>query len=138
MVSKKGVFFIFLLYSFNLCSQEAYLMGFVKDSLQNPLSFANIIAKPKDTTKNLTFVISDEEGRYSLSLKKNNTYTISISYLGFETLDYNITPTQNTSKNFVLKEAKNQLDEVIIELPVTVKQDTIIYNTKYFVTGRRA
>ena len=35
----------------------------------------------------------------------------------------------------MLKEAKNQLDEVVIELPVTVKQDTIIYNTDKFVNG---
>ncbi len=116
-------------------AQTITLKGFVKDSLQNPLNYANVIAKPKDVTKNLTFAITDEEGRYSLQLKKNNEYVISISYLGYETINDTIIPVQNSTKNFILKEAKNQLDEVIIELPVTVKQDTIIYDTKKFVTG---
>jgi hypothetical protein len=116
-------------------AQTVVFKGAVKDSLQNPLSFTNIIAKPKDVTKNMSFAITDEQGRYKLELAKSKTYTISISYIGFKKIEFEITPTQNSTKDFVLKEAKNQLDEVVIELPVTVKQDTIIYNTDKFVNG---
>ena len=124
--------FFLSLYSY---SQKITLKGYIKDSLQNPLSFANVIATPKDITQNLSFSITDEEGRYSLFLKKDNIYAINISFMGYEPVNYIFTPKDKTIKSFVLKEAKNKLDEVIIELPVTVKEDTIIYNTKHFVTG---
>ncbi|QXP72990.1 carboxypeptidase-like regulatory domain-containing protein [Tenacibaculum sp. AHE15PA] len=133
---KRIIFPLLVFIAGSFCNAQTVIFkGTVKDSLQNPLSYANIIAKPKDVTKNMSFAITDEQGRYRLELTKNNTYTISISYLGYEKVDFEITPTENSTKNFVLKEAKNQLDEVVIELPVTVKQDTIIYNTDKFVNG---
>lgn len=132
----KNIFFLFFFFSFLFShGQVVVVKGTIKDSLQNPLSFANVIAKPYKVTENMSFAISDEEGKYRLELKKDNSYTISVSYLGYETTSLEITPKQNTIKNIVLKEAKNQLDEVVIELPVTVKQDTIIYNTDKFVNG---
>ncbi len=133
---KKYIFILLnLTISISTSAQTITFEGTVKDSLQNPLSYTNIIAKPKDVTKNMSFAITDEEGRYRLELSKNKRYMISISYLGYEKIEFEITPIQNTIKNFVLKEAKNQLDEVVIELPVTVKQDTIIYNTDKFING---
>ncbi|VAW19843.1 Putative TonB-dependent receptor, partial [hydrothermal vent metagenome] len=92
-------------------------------------------AKPKEQNLNLAFAITDEEGRYQLKLKKGITYKISIIFMGFKAINLTVTPTKNGSKNFILKEITNQLDEVIIELPVTVKEDTITYNTNKFVTG---
>nr|WP_299032559.1 TonB-dependent receptor [uncultured Tenacibaculum sp.] len=135
-MKKKIVVVVFILF-FSVFSyaQTIVFKGVVKDSLQNSLSFANVIAKPKKATENMSFAISDEEGNYRLELKKDNNYTISVSYLGYETTSFNITSVENTTKHIVLKEAKNQLDEVVIELPVTVKQDTIIYNTDKFVDG---
>ena len=134
---KKKAQYTILIIFFSVFSnaQTIVFKGVVKDSLQNSLSFANVIAKPKKATENMRFAISDEEGNYRLELKKDNNYTISVSYLGYETASFNITPVENTTKHIVLKEAKNQLDEVVIELPVTVKQDTIIYNTDKFVDG---
>lgn len=133
----KKVLLIFLLIAsiFTLNAQKIVFKGIVKDSLQNPLSYTNIIAKPKDITKNMRFAITDEQGRYRLELIKNKSYTIDISYLGYQKIAFEITPTENTLKDFILKEAKNQLDEVVIELPIIVKQDTIIYNTDKFVNG---
>lgn len=39
-------------------AQTITLKGSVKDSLQNPLSYANVLAKPADVSKNLQFSIS--------------------------------------------------------------------------------
>jgi hypothetical protein len=116
-------------------SQTIEIKGVVKDSLQNVLAYANVIAKPVDTAKNLKFAITDEVGNYKLELSKNQNYTISVSYLGYKTANFKFTANSDTTKNFILSEAPNQLKEVTIELPVTVKEDTIIYNTKKFVTG---
>ena len=132
---KKILFFVAIAFNFTINAQTIKLKGFVKDSLQKPLSYANVIAKPKDVSQNLSFAITDEAGNYALILKKDTSYTISISFMGYEPVNYSIIPAKNTTKNFILKEAKNQLDEVVIELPISVKGDTTTYNTKHFVTG---
>jgi hypothetical protein len=121
-----------------LCSgyaQKIVLKGTVKDSLQKPLSYANVIAKPIDKTKNVQFAITDDEGYYKLQFNKGDTIRITISYLGFTTLNYQFVANQSTTKNFVLKASSEQLDEIVIEMPVTVKGDTTIYRTDKFVTG---
>ena len=133
---KKIALFIFLSMSF-FCvkAQTIVLKGIVKDSIQTPLPYANVIAKPLDKAKNLSFAITDDEGYYKLKLLIGETYTISISYIGYETINYTFLASKDIVKNFVVKESKNQLDEIIIELPVTVKGDTTTYNTDKFVTG---
>jgi hypothetical protein len=56
-------FVLFISIPTSLFAQKATLTGTVKDSLQNPLPYANVIAKPKDVSKNLQFAITDNEGR---------------------------------------------------------------------------
>jgi len=60
-------FFICFL-GLNSFSQKVSLSGSVKDSLQTPLPYANVIAKPKDVSKNMQFAITDNEGYYKLLL----------------------------------------------------------------------
>lgn len=133
---KKISFFILFLVVTTAKTQTIKLEGIVKDSLQNPLPFANIIAKPKETAKNMAFAITDEKGRYLLTLQKNNLYTLSVTYMGYQPITTQFTATKNTLKNFTLQETKNKLDEVVIELPVSVKEDTITYNTSKFTNGK--
>lgn len=136
MLYNRIVFYFIIFYSCNLYSQSISLKGFVKDSLENPLTYANVIAKPQGENQNLVFAISDDDGKYSLQLKKGVNYNISVSFMGYESINYVITPVENVTKNFILKETENRLDEVVIQLPVTVKQDTIIYNVKHFITEK--
>jgi len=135
MTKKKIASFLCVFFSIYAFSQTIEIKGVVKDSLQNSLAYANVIAKPADISKNLQFAITDDEGLYKLELTKNDSYTISVSYMGFKTVNFKFTATENSQKNIVLKDAPNQLQEVIIEMPVTVKEDTITYNTSKFVTG---
>ena len=113
---------------------QTTLEGVVMDSLETPLPFANVIAKPQDSINSLQFSITDESGYYKLKFKKGS-YTISASYLGFHTSRFTYDATKNTTHNFILNEQETKLDEVLIDLPVTVKEDTIIYNIQKFVSG---
>ncbi|TCP28158.1 outer membrane receptor protein involved in Fe transport [Tenacibaculum skagerrakense] len=131
----KLLFSVCFLFSLPLIAQKITLSGEVRDSLLTPLTSANIIAKPKDLNQNLSFTVTDDKGRYLLKLDKNKVYTISISFMGYEQINHEIKLTKNTKKDFFLSEAKNQLDEVVIDMPMILKKDTIVYNTKYFVTG---
>ena len=134
MKKKLLIIFVFTISCFSY-AQKVTLTGFVKDSLQNPLPYANVIAKPKDVSKNLQFAITDNDGYYKLLLKQGDTITISISYLGYKPINYKFVPTTNTQKDFILQQSSEQLDEIVIEMPVTVRGDTTIYKTSKFIDG---
>jgi hypothetical protein len=135
MKTKTIFYFIFFFCSSIIYAQEITLSGFVKDSLQNPMPYANVIAKPKDVSKNLQFAITDNEGYYKLLLEKGDTIAISISYLGYKPIDYQFISLKNTNKDFVLQQSSESLDEIIIEMPVTVRGDTTTYKTSKFIDG---
>ena len=126
---------LFLLFAITSYSQKVTLSGTVKDSLQNPLPYANVIAKPKDVSKNLQFAITDNEGYYKLILQKGDSITISISYLGYKPIDYQFEASKSIKKDFILQQSSEQLDEVVIEMPVTVRGDTTTYKTSKFIDG---
>ncbi|PWI28981.1 hypothetical protein DI383_14025 [Flavobacteriaceae bacterium LYZ1037] len=127
------VLLLLLICHFSGFSQVTF-SGVVKDSLQKPLPYANVIAQPQDSLKRMKFSITDEQGRYRLELE-NVAYQVTVSYMGYASYHFEIDTKENTIRNIILKEQDNRLDEVVIELPITVKQDTIIYHTDKFVTG---
>ena len=133
--NKYIIFILFFTFSLGVFAQKVILKGSVKDSLQKPLSYANVIAKPINKSKNSQFTITDNEGSYRFVFQKGDTVTISISYLGYKPIDFQFIATKNTTKDFILESSPEQLDEVVIEMPVTVRGDTTIYRTDKFITG---
>ena len=132
-----------ILYSFvlllttTLTFSQIKMEGLVKDSLNNPLELANVILINKETTALESFAISDENGEYKLSLKKNTTYNLQVSYIGMESISRQIDSKENDiNKDFILSQG-NVLDavELTYEMPVTVSGDTLIYNADSFKTG---
>jgi len=128
---------LFLL--FPIISLSQTLTGTVKDSLDNPLQNANVIAKPLVEKQGLKFAIADHLGRYKLELEKEVPYEVRVSYLGFQeeilTLPVNFTIREYA---FKLKETGQELKEIIINYeyqPVVVKKDTLIYDVKAFTNG---
>ena len=126
---------LLLLFSTQLWSQKITLSGSVKDSLNNAISYANIIAKPRDVSKNLKFSVTDNEGFYKLELTKGDTVNVSISYLGYKTANFQFVASKTIQKNIVLKQSTEQLSAVVIEMPITVKGDTTTYKTEKFLDG---
>ncbi len=117
-------------------AQEVSIKGVIKDSIK-PLSNVNIIAKPFSKGINLSFFITNMDGEYAVSLQKNETYIITVSYLGYKSYSFETEAIKDEIKDIILSEATEQLDEVIIieEIPMIVKKDTIIYDTKAFTDG---
>ncbi len=135
-MSKRLTLFLLIISLETVFAQSFDFKGYVEDVLKNRLPYANVIAKPKNVTKNMVFTITDEKGFYKLELEKKTEYTINITFMGFEPLSYIISSNEDKVKNFVLQEAKNKLEEVIIELPVSIKGDTTTYNTDKFINGK--
>ena len=127
-----------LLFTVGALAQNITLKGMVKDSLQNPLDMANVMAVNQDGQALDGFGITSPEGKFQFNVKANTTYVIRVSFLGFTTKEIPLTTTrQDVDLDVVLYESAESLDEVevVYEIPVSIKGDTIIYNTDSFVTG---
>lgn len=119
-------------------SQTFVLEGKISNSLQQPLAYANILAIPDSDDLDMAFAITNSEGIYKLKLEQQQTYEVTVSYLGFKPQKVKIKLTErNNTKDFVLRESPNQLETVELNYtpPITVKKDTIIYSVNEFTTG---
>jgi len=123
------------LLTFYTQAQTVELKGVVKDSLQRSIPFVSIIATPVLKNVSIKFTMSDAEGKYKLGLINSETYSISVSHLGYKSRKFRVKANKNSLKNILLYENLNQLEEVVIELPIIVKKDTLIFNISKFVNG---
>ncbi|WP_299777090.1 outer membrane beta-barrel protein [uncultured Formosa sp.] len=133
---KKGLI-ILLLLAFNISFGQLKLEGVVKDSVGSPLELANVIAINTESQALESYGITDQDGKYKLAVSKNSKYNVQVSYIGMKTEQIAIETTdKNVYKTFTLS-SDNMLDEVelIYEMPVTIKGDTIVYNADSFKNG---
>ena len=137
MIKKLFVVLLFVT-SYFTTAQNIKLEGIVQDTIGNPLEMANVMVINQETKAMDGYAISNEQGKFQISLKTNSTYQIKVSFLGFQTQNIElVTGTENIRKVFALKEGGMMLDgvEVVQEMPVTISGDTIIYNADSFKTG---
>ncbi|WP_461303719.1 carboxypeptidase regulatory-like domain-containing protein [Aureisphaera sp.] len=121
------------------CSSYAQikLQGVVKDSINAPLELANVVAINAATNALESYGITNEQGKFSLELEVNSTYKMQVSYVGMKTYEETLTTQENDiTKDYTLLSA-NTLDavELVYEMPVVVKGDTLVYNADSFNTG---
>ncbi len=133
---KKILLFTTLLFAFFNYSQVRF-EGLITDSMGNTIMGANVIAVEKETKILDGFGISSDTGFFRVSLKKNTDYQIKISFIGFQQIELDLNINEDYEKNFILEEQAEALDEVelVYEMPVTIKGDTIVYNADSFNTG---
>ncbi|WP_282075359.1 TonB-dependent receptor [Maribacter aquivivus] len=99
-----------LCFSFNSWGQQKFtLSGSISESSSNETLIGVNVAIPELSTG----VTTNEYGFYSITLPEG-TYTILISYLGFEDILQEITLTENKRINYLLEEEAEQLEEVVV------------------------
>ena len=98
---------------------------------------ANIIAVNNETQILDGFGISNDNGYFSLNLKKDTEFNIKITFIGYKPIEFNISLSEDLIRDFVLEEQAEALDEVelVYEMPVEIKGDTIVYSADAFNTG---
>lgn len=118
-------------------SQNIKMEGVLKDSTGTSLEMANVMAVNKATNSMDSYAITNEAGKYQLSLKANTAYLIKASYIGYTPYEVTITTgAENMIKNIVLKQGVELKElEIVHEMPVTIKGDTIVYNSDSFTNG---
>ncbi|WP_269234544.1 carboxypeptidase-like regulatory domain-containing protein [Flavobacterium flavigenum] len=129
------VAFLFASVSF---SQSIRFDGFIQDEQKNPLEMANIMAINNGTKAMDSYGITNDKGKFQLTLKPNTAYTIKVSYLGMKSKEIAVaTKSENISQSIVLDGAGIELEgvEIVREMPVSIKGDTIVYNADSFKSG---
>jgi CarboxypepD_reg-like domain len=135
---KKTAVLLLLLITTVSFSQTVRLEGIVKDTTNVPLEMANVMAVNQATKAVDAYSITNDKGRFQLALKANATYNIRFTFLGLKTKNIVVeTKAENIIQNIVLANDVTQLAgvEIVREMPVSIKGDTIIYNADSFKTG---
>lgn len=131
------IFFV-CLGSFLFGQNNVQFEGMVVDSLNNPLSGANVLSKQIADKEKVQFTTTDSNGFFTLNFTLNQSYEIQISYLGYAKLNKEIKiDTNSLRQTFILKEQLNELEEVIIKNKQDIirKKDTLLFNAKAFIKG---
>ena len=135
----KNIFLVALFFISSISfSQTIKLEGTISDSKNIGLEMVNVMAVNKATKGMDSYAITNDKGKYVLNLKENTAYIISVSFLGMQSTQIEIVTTNvNINRNVVLQEGAVELDgvEIIREMPVSIKGDTIVYNADSFKSG---
>jgi hypothetical protein len=119
-------------------SQNIKFEGFIQDVGKSPLEMANVMAVNQVTKAMDSYAITNDKGKYSLNLKPNSNYIIKVSYLGMQSKEISLaTVATNIVQNITLESGGIELEgvEIVREMPVSIKGDTIVYNADSFKSG---
>ncbi len=130
-------FLLFIIYS-SAFSQTKPLIGQVLDSLNRPIAYANVVAINQSTQKIGGFGITNDEGRFKITLAPGAQYLLRVSFVGYQQFERLITEwNSEVQMQIVLNQSDTELGlvEVVSEMPVTMRGDTLTYKTDAFTTG---
>ncbi|MDI1257598.1 MAG: carboxypeptidase-like regulatory domain-containing protein [Flavobacterium sp.] len=119
-------------------SQNIKFEGIIEDIAKKPLEMANVMAVNLDTKAMDAYAITNDKGKFILNLNANANYSIRLSFLGMKSQDITIvTQGENIKRTITMEEGGIDLEgvEIVQEMPVSIKGDTIIYNADSFKTG---
>lgn len=87
---------------------QTKVSGRIFDEVNEPLAYATVLFKGS-----IEGTTSDENGRFYLESSKNWAQLV-VSFMGYETLEIELSKKVNFNLKFVLKEEANTLNEVVI------------------------
>ena len=135
---KNSILALFLVLSAISYSQNIRFEGIIQDNNKAPLEMANVMAMNQGTKAMDAYAITNEKGKFILNLNANATYIIKLSYLGMQSKEISITTqTQNITQSITMESGGIDLEgvEIVREMPVSIKGDTIVYNSDSFTNG---
>ncbi|MET0760692.1 MAG: carboxypeptidase-like regulatory domain-containing protein, partial [Flavobacterium sp.] len=119
-------------------AQNIKFEGFIQDNANKPLEMANVMAVNTGTKAMDSYGITNDKGKFQLNLRPNSTYSIKVSYLGMQSKEITVTTkTENLTQKITLESGGIELEgvEIVREMPVSIKGDTIVYNADSFKSG---
>lgn len=123
----------------NFLYAQTIISGIVRDTSSNPIAFVNVLIKPLNSNIIKDFTHTNQFGSYQISITDLGSFEISFTALGYKPHKINIDVGQNKIKNLnvTLQHEIFELNEIIVKAsrPITVKNDTIVYDVKSFAQG---
>ena len=119
-------------------AQNIRFEGVITEAGKTPLEMANIMAVNLATKAMDAYAITNDKGRYALNLKPNTTYSIKLTYIGMQNKEITVvTKDVNIVQNITMEAGGIELNdvEIVREMPVSIKGDTIVYNADSFKSG---
>jgi hypothetical protein len=135
---KNLILFATALFSMLSFSQNIKFEGLVFDTDKIPLEMANVMAVNSSTKAMDAYAITNDKGKFVLNLKANTEYLIKLSYIGMQNKEISIaTKGENITQNITMDYNGIALNdvEIVREMPVSIKGDTIVYNADSFKSG---
>lgn len=108
---KKNILLLLLVTSVAISQESITISGIVKEAANGETVFGASVYLKGTSIGSMT----NEYGFYSISAPKG-TYTLVVSYIGFQDINKEVLLNQNRKINFKLEESSMQLDEVIINV----------------------
>ena len=123
MNPKNSLLFFMLFFSGSaLFAQQLKVTGKVINSSNYPIEFANVFIQNQSNNSIQTGSITSNDGTFEMRLSQEGDYSISISFIGYEDWNKNVTLLESTDLgNILLQESTNELEEIV----VTAKADII-------------
>jgi CarboxypepD_reg-like domain len=119
-------------------AQNIRFEGIVLDNAKAPLEMANVMAVNQTTKTMDAYAITSDKGKFVLNLKANTSYSIKLSYIGMQNKEISVsTKSENIVQNIIMESGGIELAgvEIVREMPVSIKGDTIVYNADSFKSG---
>jgi hypothetical protein len=119
-------------------AQNVRLEGTIQDATKAPLEMANVMAVNQTTKAMDSYAITSDKGKFVLNLKANTSYTVKLSYIGMQNKEISVTTkSENIVQNITMESGGIELAgvEIVREMPVSIKGDTIVYNADSFKSG---
>jgi hypothetical protein len=131
-----SLFFISLLSQQAAAQKTVKVTGKVFDEENNPLIAATVVLLNLPDSTFSSYGLTNDVGKFQLSAKRDSTYLLQISYLGYTIFYQNLILEKDTLLGIItLKEANTLLGgvEVVAEhIPVQMKGDTLSFNSAAF------
>jgi len=132
---KSLIFFFFLLFT---CQMQAqfFIKGKVIDSeTHQPLERATVTLTRDSSSTIYKYDLTDPEGCFSFSVSENNTWTVHVTYLGYQKESQPVQ--KGKGMTFQLKPEAISLKEVEIKGGrIYGRQDTVKYDLSRFTSGK--
>jgi hypothetical protein len=137
------IILFFFIFSFFQVHSQTSIKGTIKDSLQNPISLANVRLYNKTDNLLIDFRQSNHLGQFELISRdiEIKNCILKASCLGYKSYSLELSFEGNNEiveKNIILKHAIIGMKEVVIKADfrdVTEKNDTITFNLKRLLNG---
>lgn len=130
-------FFLFICFSQGAIAQKtANVSGNLVDTEDHPLIAATVVLLTLPDSTFSSYGLTNDAGKFQLSAKRDSTYLLQISYLGYKVYYQSLLLLADTSLGTIkMEEANALLDgvEVVAEhIPVQMKGDTLSFNSAAF------